>query len=71
MSKLRLNRDDVFRKICRLLRLPPSAKNTNAFFTREQLTLIANYIEKKEGIANDNSGRPRNRISTVRVSGTK
>jgi hypothetical protein len=48
MSKLRLRRDEVYHKICRLLRLPPSAKNTNAFFTREQLTLIANYIEKKE-----------------------
>ena len=51
MSKLRLRRDEVYHKICRLLRLPPSAKNTNAFFTREQLTLIANYIEKKEADA--------------------
>ena len=51
MSKLRLRRDEVYHKICRFLRLPPSAKNTNAFFTREQLTLIANYIEKKESEA--------------------
>jgi hypothetical protein len=64
-KRLRISRADVYKKICRLLRLEPSDTITNGYFDRKQLRVILEYIENREDVRATN--KPIDGVPAVRV----
>jgi len=65
MARLRLNRVDVYRKICRKLRLGQSTLKTAGYFDTKQMRLILDFIDRQEdSFATD---KPIKRVPAIRV----
>jgi hypothetical protein len=62
-----MNRSDVYRKICRLLRLPPSKRITLGYFDVKQMRLIHEYILKTQGGRSGRADESSDNVPAIRV----